>query len=129
MNKIIKGDFSKVKQETIKEALIEYYSKRAPSWTFVVPNLNVEIDINIEHTNHIQHQEPKKETKDVGVQADENKDKYLFIYKIQDKRNRRSAAWKIYKDLCVVHNTEPEIKYPDGDFKDYLNLAKKLEHI
>lgn len=123
---ILNGDFSSIPKQTIQQSLIEYYSKRNPSYTFKIPHYTytIEIDLNInekKNGNEVKVEMINKET-----QTTTNL-KYEYIYEIKDKRNRRSESWKIYKSLCEQFNVTPKIKYPDGDFKDYINLCKEIE--
>jgi len=131
MKAILNNDFSGISPEIIKRSLIEYYSKRTPK---LIRNIKTYEKETISSQQPIVIQEPKiiieekkRSVQDACVQTDNSREKYDYIFRIHDKRTRRSTAWKLYKDMCDRCCVDPVLKYPEGDDRDYIKLLIKLE--
>lgn len=132
VDEILNSNFNNVHPDHMKQALIEFYSKRNPLiQTF---RLNpIQIKIHVQVTEKIVEKvyidkKEKKITRDMATQTEVYISKYNYIFEIEDKRLRRSTAWKIYSKLCEDRNVTPQIRYPFGDDKDYIKLAEELEN-
>lgn len=155
-NFIKNKDFSHVSNHDIETALIEYYMRRTPLVSILNQHHNlgdayrsnlsnnekceskekfVNNKINTHHSKGVQTDtiltEPSIQNVQPNLTEDvekkNKKDKYNYVMKIKDKRNRRSTAWKLYKDYCMKHDVEPQLKYPAGDDRDYIRLLLELE--